>query len=64
MPELESGHDAFVRDKAGQTAELGPRALALLRRILLCLERLADIETSDPGKQYEDDAAQFGAPLR
>lgn len=59
---LEAAHEAFLADRAGGTVELGPRSLALLRRILVCLERIADTQTADPGKTFEDDAAQFGAP--
>lgn len=59
MPEIEAAHQAFLNDRASGTVELGPRSLALLRRMLLCLEKLADMRTADPGKQFEDDAAQW-----
>lgn len=42
------------RDSVTGAVELGPRSLALLRRILVALEAMAG-KTSDPGKQYEDE---------
>ena len=40
--------------------ELGPRALALLRRAVAALEALADMEQrSDPGKASEDDTTDW-----
>ena len=35
--------------------ELGPRSLALLRRMVRALEALVDQEIADPGKTFEDD---------
>lgn len=35
--------------------ELGPRSLALLRRILVGIETLAGGKIADPGKEYEDE---------
>lgn len=42
--------------------ELGPRSLALLRRLVLILETAYELQMPDPGKTFEDEAAQFGAP--
>jgi hypothetical protein len=47
-------------DRAGGTMELGPRSMALLRRILLALETIAGHEVPDLGRQYEDDEALVG----
>jgi hypothetical protein len=41
-------------DRVSTAVELGPRALALLRRICRALEILADDEVADPGKRFED----------
>jgi hypothetical protein len=60
MPEL--GEDAFNRDRAGSVVELGPRSLALLRRLVFLLETAYELPTPDPGKTFEDEAAQFGSP--
>lgn len=60
MP-VEAGQEAFDNDRATSTVELGPRSLALLRRMCLALETLTEHQYPDPGKQFEDDAAQFGA---
>lgn len=46
---------AGANERAGTTAELGPRSLALLRRAVLALELLAGIEVGvDPGRSFED----------
>lgn len=39
--------------------ELGPRSLALLRRILMALEEIAGEQMPDPGKQYEDETVTW-----
>lgn len=43
------------RDDVQGAVELGPRSLALLRRILLALETQLETTVPDPGKEYEDD---------
>ncbi len=42
-------------DRVRGAYELGPRSLALLRRILKALETLIDDEVPDPGKASEDE---------
>jgi hypothetical protein len=44
------------KDRVGGTVELGPRSLALLRRIELALELLIDQVVPDTGEASEDDA--------
>ena len=46
---------AAQEDKVQGAFELGPRSLALLRRLVLALEQLVD-EVPDPGKDSEQDA--------
>ena len=62
MPEVESAESAFYADRAGQVTELGPRSLALLRRMVMLLEILTDYQTPDPGPTFETEAQQFGSP--
>ena len=40
-------------DKATTSVELGPRSMALLRRLVAALEQLIEDEMSDPGKDSE-----------
>ena len=40
-------------DKIQGVFELGPRSLALLRRMVFLLEAMADAEGADPGKASE-----------
>ena len=63
MP-ISDAEDAFNRDRAGQVTELGPRSLALLRRMVLLLEIMLDQQVPDPGPTFETEAAQFGAPYQ
>jgi hypothetical protein len=44
-------------DKAGATVELGPRSMALLRRIVAIGEALYGSQLPDFGRQFEDDEA-------
>jgi hypothetical protein len=46
------------RDSVQGAVELGPRSMALLRRILLALEALSG-PTADPGKQHEDEEVEW-----
>lgn len=46
------------KDRVSGTMELGPRALALLRRMVALLEQLVDKEMPDPGASSENDAEQ------
>ena len=46
----------FENDRATTTVELGPRSLAVLRRIELALETLIGQRVEDPGKGTEDDS--------
>ncbi len=49
-----------IRDGVQGSVELGPRSLALLRRICRALEMLVDEQVPDPGKQSEqDDSADW-----
>lgn len=48
--------DQYENDRATTTVELGPRALALLRRIELALETLIGQRVEDAGKGSEDDS--------
>ena len=41
-------------DNVQGAVELGPRSLALLRRILVGLEEMVGHPIEDPGKPYED----------
>lgn len=47
MPTISQG------DKVQGSVELGPRSLALLRRICAALEALADMDGEDPGRAFE-----------
>ena len=60
MPE--PAYDAFLADRAGQVTELGPRSLALLRRMVALMELMLDERMPDPGPTFETEAQQFGAP--
>lgn len=44
------------RDAVSGAVELGPRSLALLRRIALALEVLVGDQVPDPGKASEDES--------
>lgn len=39
--------------RGGSTVELGPRSMALLRRLVLGIELLIDSEIADPGEDAE-----------
>lgn len=58
---VEAGQEVFSNDKATGVVELGPRSLALLRRLVLLLETAYDMKMPDPGPTFETDAQQFGA---
>lgn len=46
------------KDRVSTAVELGPRSLALLRRIVALLEQIVDEEMPDPGQTSEIDAEQ------
>lgn len=47
------------RDGVQGAVELGPRSLALLRRMVQLLEQIADSDAPDPGKATEDDSVTW-----
>ena len=47
---------AAQEDKVQGAYELGPRSMALLRRLVLAVETLIGERVEDPGKDTEDDA--------
>ena len=46
-------------DRVTTAVELGPRSLALLRRIVAAPEILVGSEIEDPGKSYEDETVTW-----
>lgn len=61
----EAAQEAYTRNRDRATVvQLGERDRALLRRILFCLEQIADVDTAfDPGPESEDDAARYGSSV-
>lgn len=60
---VEQEREAFDRQRATNVVELGPKSRALLRRLVLAIETMMDMQFPDPGETFETEVQQFGAPF-
>lgn len=55
--------EAFRRDRGVEQQELGPKSRALLRRLVLAIETMMDMQFPDPGPKFEEEAQRIDAPF-